>query len=76
MKSCRQKAARLLTSVPDRNWPGPGLALTHVSVLPNKAPGQETHSKSCRGKDKNHHHNPKPEGFFFFKAEQSGTILL
>lgn len=77
MKSHGQKQAHLLTPVPNGNWPGPGLALTHVSVLPNKAPGEETHSQSCRGENKNHQDNPKPEGFFLFKSRaESGTIPL
>lgn len=71
MKSYRQKQARLLTPVPNGNQPGPGLALTHVSILPDKAPGEETHSQSCRGEKKNHHNNPKPEGFSLLNTEQS-----
>lgn len=49
----------------------PGLALTHVPVLSNKAPGQETHGQSCRQKDRNHQNNPKPGGFSFLNPEQS-----
>lgn len=51
----------------------PGLALTHVSIFSNKAPGQETHGQSCRGKDRNHQNNPKPGGFSFLNPEQSQT---
>lgn len=71
MKSCRQKLDHLLTPVPNGNRPGPGLALTHVSVLPDKAPSEETHSQSCRGKNEHRQNNPKPEGFSFLNPEQS-----
>lgn len=67
---------QILILIPNSNQHGPALALTHVSVLPDKAPGQETHSQSCRGKDNNHQNDPKPEGFSFSNPEQSRTVPL
>lgn len=76
MKSHRQKQACLSTPVPVGNWPGPGLALTHVSILSNKAPGQETHGQSCRQKDGNHQNNLKPGGFSFLNPEHRHHPLV
>lgn len=67
---------QILIPIPNGKQPGHALALTHVSVLPDKAPGQETHSQSCRGKDDHHQNDPKPEGFSFSNPEQSLTAPL